>query len=125
VSTDDIDDLLDAGDPFDDPLWQRAADIAGALPRPADGYVTCPMAWLARVRQAVTSVDQLLVAQLLYRQCLIQRTRTVSLSNHDLKALGIGRNIKYRTLAYLKEVGAVTTEAGNGRAIRVTLSWFP
>jgi hypothetical protein len=119
------DGLLVEGDPFDDPAWQRAELMASAPPAPAQGYVTCPLAWLARVRLVVRSVDQLLVAQVLYRQCLMRRSQTVTLPNRELKAVGIGRYTKYRTLALLKEAGAVTFDAKNGQAIRVTLLWFP
>jgi hypothetical protein len=42
-----------------------------------------------------------------------------------LDKLGIGRNTKYRALATLKEAGAITIEAENGRAVRVTVHWFP
>jgi hypothetical protein len=112
-------------DPFDDPAWQRAELMVGAPPRPVKGYVTCPLEWLARMRSVVCSVDQLLVAQMLYRQCLMLRCCTVGLSNGELAKLRISRLTKYRTLAHLKEAGAITIEARNGRAVRVTLHWFP
>jgi hypothetical protein len=121
----DTNDLFDAGDPFDDPHWQVAANIASAPARPAKGYVTCPLSWLAKVRPLVASADQLLVLLLLYRQCLVRRVRTVPLSNGDLQELGIGRMTKYRTLHRLAEVGAIAIETRNGRATRVTLNWFP
>ena len=53
------------------------SDMDGALPRPAKGYVTVPLAWLIRVRREVHSVDQLLVAMVLYSRCLRYRRRTV------------------------------------------------
>jgi hypothetical protein len=112
-------------DPFDDPVWQRAEEMAGALPRPAKGYVACPLAWLGRVLPVVSSAEQLLVAQMLYRRCLILRCRTVTLPNGEWAKLKISRQTKYRTLAHLEEAGAVTREARNGRAVRVTLHWFP
>jgi hypothetical protein len=119
------DDPFDDGDPFDDPIWQQAAEMADALPRPARGYVTCPLAWLARVLPVVRTSDRLAVALLLYRRCLILRCRTVTLPNGELDKLGVGRNTKYRALATLKEAGAITIEAENGRAVRVTVHWFP
>jgi len=51
------DGLLVEGDPFDDPTWQQAEFMAGAPPAPAKGYITCPLAWLARVRLVVRSAD--------------------------------------------------------------------
>ena len=62
---------------------------------------------------------------MLYRRCLILRCRTVTLPNGELDKLGVGRNTKYRALATLKEAGAITIEAENGRAVRVTVHWFP
>jgi len=43
------------------------------------------------VRREARSVDQLLVMLVLYRQCLIRRSKTVSLSNTELRELGISR----------------------------------
>jgi hypothetical protein len=117
--------LLRRGDPFDDPLWQRAALAATAPPRPTKGHVVVPLAWLARVRSAVRSVDQLILLQLLYRRCLMNHSRTVSLPNGELDALGISRYAKYRALAWLKKAGVVAVGGKNGRAIDVTLLWFP
>src|SRR2546430_6222369 len=66
-------------DPFDDPVWQRAEEMAGALPRPAKGYVACPLAWLGRVLPVGFSAEQLFVAQMLYRRGPLTRRRSVPL----------------------------------------------
>ena len=118
-------DLFDDSDPFDDPAWQRMGDMAGALPRPRKGYITCPLTWLERVRPLVRSADQLLVLLVLYRRCLVQRRKTVDLPNGELTELGIGRMTKYRTLLLLEEAEAITIETRNDQSIRVTLHWFP
>jgi hypothetical protein len=121
--SDDV--LFDDGDPFDDPLWQQAELMADALPRPAEGYIKCPLAWLARVLPVVHAPEQLAVALLLYQRCLMLRCCTVTLPNGELKKLGVSRQTKYRTLAHLEEAGAVTVETCHGRATRVALHWFP
>ena len=59
-----------------DPLWQAAGVLANAPPRPAEGYVTVPLAWLGQVLPVVRTPDQLAVALLLYRECLVRRRRT-------------------------------------------------
>jgi hypothetical protein len=120
-----LDDLFqDSDDPFDDAPTLREM-LVGA-PRPAKDYVLCPFTWLARVRPLVRSADQLLVLLVLYRRCLVQRSKTVDLPNGELTELGIGRKTKYRTLRFLEEAGAVTVdERQNGRSLRVTLHWFP
>jgi hypothetical protein len=125
MGDDDLSDVFDDGDPFDDPLWKQAELMAEAPPRPAEGYVTCPLAWLARVLPILRTSDRFAVALLLYRRCLMRRSRTVDLPNGGLAKLGIGRMTKYRALLLLQEAGAVTIEARNGRSVRVTLHWFP
>jgi len=113
------------GDPFDAPEWQRAAEMAGAPPKPTKGYGVYSLAYLARVLPVLRASDRLAVALLLYRQCLMRGSKTVTLPNGELAKLGVGRDTKYRALRLLEEVGAVTIEARNGRSIRVTLHWFP
>jgi hypothetical protein len=101
------------------------SDMDGAPSRPANGYVTVPLAWLARVQCEAGSVHQFLVMLMLYRQCLMRRSKTVSLPNTELRSLGVSRYTKYRTLDELEEAGALTREPWNGRSVRVTLHWFP
>jgi hypothetical protein len=117
--------LFEDEDPFDHPLWRKTVLVAEAPPLPAKGYITCSLAWLARVLPFVRTAEQLVVVQLLYRECLVRSNKTVDLSNVALKAFGISRSTKYRTLNGLAEAGGITIEARNGRAVRVTLHWFP
>jgi hypothetical protein len=120
---DDVDGLSE--DLEDDPLWRQAELMANAPPRPTKGYVTCSLTWLARVLPVLRTSDRLAVALLIYRQCLLRRSKTVDLSNNLLAELGIGRDTKYRALTLLQEAGAVTIKTRNGRSVRVTLHWFP
>jgi hypothetical protein len=113
---------FEAGDPW---WWEQAELMADAPPRPPKGYITCSLAWLARILPILRTSDRLAVALVLYRQCLIRRSKTADLSNNEFTKLGIGRMTKYRALALLQEVGAVTIDAVNGRSVRVTLHWFP
>ena len=115
--------LFEDGDPFDDPCWREAGLVANT--RPTEGYVAVPLSWLVRVRPLVRSADQFLVLLLLYRRCLMSRSRTATLPNGELAAFGISRQTKYRLLAWLQSEGAATVEARNGRAVQVTLHWFP
>jgi hypothetical protein len=125
---DDPKSLIDPSfeDAESDPLWQQAALLVDT-PRPAKGYVTVPLPWLARVSSVVLTPTHLIVAQLLYCKCLRQRGQTtVTLSNVELKPFGISRYAKYRTLAWLRGVGMVAAEeTDHGRSGRVTLLWFP
>jgi hypothetical protein len=110
-----------------DPLWQAAELLAQAPPRPVSkGHGVYSLAWLARVMPVMRSADQLVVALLLYRECLLRRSNTVALSNGELRKLGISRQTKYRALGELREAGAaVIEETDKRRSARVTLLWFP
>jgi hypothetical protein len=118
--------FISEDDPFDDPLWQQALTMADAPPRPTKGYLTCSLYWLARVLPLVRSEVQLAVALLIYRKCLITRSRTVSLSNQEAQAIGISRYSKYRALIALREVGVVApADTENGKSAAATLLIFP
>jgi len=108
-----------------DPLWQRAGLMVGAPPRPPKGYVTVSLGYLARVMPMASTPGQLVVALMLYRECLVRRSNTVALTNGELRKLGISRQTKYRALRWLEGVGAVTAGSRNGRSTRITLLWFP
>ena len=100
--------------------------LADAPPRPVGkGHGVYSCAWLARVLPVVRTPDQLVVALLLYRECLLRRSNTVALPNGELRKLGISRQTKYRALNQLQESGAITIESRNGRSAQVTLHWFP
>ena len=114
------------GDVENDPLWQMAGLLADAPPQPAKGYVTFPLAWLERLLPMAPTTTHLAVAMLLYSKCLRQRRQTVALPNGELSRLGISRYAKYRALAWLRGAGIIAIEeTGSGRAVRVTLLWFP
>jgi hypothetical protein len=104
-----------------------AEELIGA-PRPRKGIVICSLDFCARIRRVVWTSTHLVIAMLIYSKCLERRGRTVSLSNRELRLLGISRYAKYRTLTWLQEVGVITIEETvNGQSTRVTLlpSWFP
>lgn len=110
-----------------DPLWQKAAPLADAPPRPVSkGHGVYSLPWLARVLPVVRSADQLVVALLLYRECLLRQSNSVALSNGEFRKLGISRQTKYRALDELRGAGAIAIkEADTRRSVRVTLLWFP
>jgi hypothetical protein len=113
-------------DAENDPLWQAAGLMVDAPPRPASkGHGVYSLPWLTRVLPVVRSVDQLAVALLLYRECLLHRSNTVALPNGELRNLGVSRQTKYRALDQLREAGAIAIGDRNGRSVGVTLLWFP
>jgi hypothetical protein len=121
----DVDGLFTDNDPLAERLWEEAGVMVGAPPRPAKGYVTVPLSWLARVLPAVRSVEQLVVLLLVYRQCLLRRSRTVELPNGQAAKVGLSRYGKYRALARLQEAEVVVVASRNGRSTQVTLREFP
>ena len=66
------------------PAVAAAGLLADAPPRPAKGYVTVPLAWLARVLPVVRSTGQFVVAMLLYRECLTAPQQHGRSSNGEL-----------------------------------------
>jgi hypothetical protein len=112
-------------DAEDHPLWRAAELMAEAPPRPAKGYITCSLAWAGRISPLLRSVEQFLILLIIYRRCLLARSRTVPLPSGELKALGIHPRTKSRSLAYFSEVGLVSVEVQNGRVPHVTLLDFP
>src|SRR5262245_58044554 len=106
-------DLFLEGDPFEDPEWQRVFMMEGAPPRPVRNYYTLSASFLLRVLPILRVSDRLVVAIVLYRKCLVRRSKTVDLSNDELSDFGIGRRTKYRALGQLQEAGAITTESTN------------
>ena len=112
-------------DPFADPLWRQAELMADAPPRPAKGYIICPLTWLGRVWPRVRSGRQLAVLMLIYRRCHWAHRRTVSLPNKDLAEIGIGRQGKYTALNALEQLELIKREPYDGKTTRVTLLAFP
>jgi hypothetical protein len=118
-----IKDLLQDGDPFDDPLW-KAAEKAARAPRRRrnETHIGCPMWWLAWVFPLARSSEQLVVALYLYRLRVVRRSKTITVSNRNLERdLGINRYTKYRALTKLEQAGVLTIEQRDGRAVKVTL----
>src|SRR5262245_42009327 len=110
-------------DPFDDPLW-KAADKAARRPRRhrSKAFIGCPMSWLKWVLPLCGSAEQLAVAQCLYRLRIVQRSKTIRVSNRELKeALGISRYSKYRLLTKLENAGVILIRKRDGRSVVVTL----
>jgi DNA-binding transcriptional ArsR family regulator len=117
-------DTLQHGDPFDDPLWKVAEKTARAKRRQKRNkvHVGCPMWWLKWALSRTRSAEQLALALYVYRQRIVQRGKTIRLSNAALeKDLGLSRYSKYRCLTQLEKAGMVTVERRDGRSVMVTL----
>jgi hypothetical protein len=114
-------DVVDEGDPLDDPAWKAASASADGFVRPRVGYIGFPEPWLEQVLPLVSSAQQLTVAMLIYRH--LRWDKPVPISNAEFDALGINRQVKYLVLAVLEQAGLIAVERPNGHAIRVKLLW--
>jgi hypothetical protein len=121
----EIDELFEEFDLESDPLWRAAGLMVGAPPQPAKGYAVCSLAWLQRVLSIVRSKDQLVIALLIYSECLRKRSDTVTVPSGILKALGISRWTKRRAFAELAEAGVLTVRTEGRKSARVVLLRFP
>jgi hypothetical protein len=82
-----------------------------------DRFIGCPIWWLRRVRPAVTKRDQLVVAIYLWRRRVVCGNReTFDVPNGELKAWGISRKIKYRTLDLLAAAGLIKVARHSAKA---------
>jgi len=111
---DGAEDLFEDGDSFDDPLWQDAAwvayEIAAGFRGVGPGWIGCSLAWLAWVLPRVETAKQLALVLWVYRKCARTRRQTVSLSNRELRFLGISRQAKYRILAHFERRRVLAVE---------------
>jgi hypothetical protein len=85
--------------------------VGAAKPRQAskaeDRLIGCPLWWLQCVRPAVKTRDQLIVAIYLWRRRIVCKSATFDVPNGELKALGVSRKIKSRTLDLLAAAGLI------------------
>jgi hypothetical protein len=73
-----------------------------------DRLIGCPVWWLQRVRPVVKTRDQLIVAIYLWRRRTVcGGGATFDVPNGELKALGVSRKIKSRTLDLLAAAGLI------------------
>ena len=95
-----------------DDLWIEGPDEIANTPtrrRPNAGrHIGCPLWWFTWVYSVVRGKGELAVALYLYRLRVVQRSRTVKVSNVPLAKLGIDRYVKYRTLKRLATAGVIT-----------------
>jgi hypothetical protein len=113
-------DLFTEGQP-DDLDVQKIRRRAARVSTDADRHIGCPLWWFALVYPAIRGKGELAVALYLYRLRVIQRSRTIKVSNERLSAeLGIDRFTKYRALRQLAAAGIVKVKRHNKRALEIT-----
>ena len=84
---------------------------------------TYSMDFLVMVSNAGLTANQLVVALLLHRKCVMQRKTVVSLSNKDIGRFNFSRWTKYRALERLKEIGMISVETEAGRSTAIRFLW--
>lgn len=84
-------------------------------------FIGCPVWWLQGVLPLSRSAFELVVALYIWRRHTVVGRRTFSVPNGELRALGVKRQVKYRTLAKLREAGLIVVRQGGGEAPVVTI----
>jgi hypothetical protein len=111
---DGVDDLADVGSA---PRRGRKTAPTEATAR----HIGCPLWWFRAVHPVVRGKNELVVAMFLYRQSVIQKSRTITVANVCLMdEMGVGRFAKYRAIKNLEDAGLVTVRRRNKKAVEVT-----
>jgi hypothetical protein len=114
-----VDDLADAASSR---VGRRAVRKASSRDtEDASRLIGCPLWWLKAMLPVVHSANELAVALYLYRQRVVQGSRTIKLTNIRLTAeLGINRFTKYRTIKKLETARLITVRRRNKKALEIT-----
>ena len=115
--TDDLDNIWVGGEADD------LADVPAGAVKPAkrDAFFGAPLWWIKRVAPLARGKSELLVAILLWRLRIVNKSRTVVLTNTRLLTdLGVGRSAKYRMLQQLEAAGLVRVARRGKASPRVT-----
>jgi hypothetical protein len=89
---------------------------------PFEGRIIgCPIWWLQRVLQTNPDGRELVVALYIWRRHVVTKRWTFDVSNGELKAIGVGRQAKYRAFTKLEGAGLITFECENREAPVVTI----
>jgi hypothetical protein len=112
-------------DPLDEPgkpppraKQSKRVRVAGP-----DRFIGCPF-WYFKLAVSISRTGhELAVALYIYRLRMVQRSRTVSVSNERLfTELGINRFTKYRALQKLADAGAIRIRRRNKRTLVVVFT---
>jgi hypothetical protein len=92
----------------------------------ASRHIGCPLSWFTLVFPVVRGKNELAVALCLYRLRMVQRSRTVTVSNVGLLAeLGIDRFAKYRALQRLAKAGIITIKRCGKSSLKIEFTRRP
>ena len=72
------------------------------------------------------SPEQLVLALLLYRRCVLCNSATIDVPGRDVEKLGLSRHTKRHRLYRFEQLGILRVqERQTGRAMRVTMLYWP
>jgi len=123
---DDLDNLWQTtgDDPLDDPVETTARKTGAKTKTQSADFIGFPLSWIKQILPHVQGECQLMAAQLMFRQWVLQgRRRTFTFPSRDLKRLGIDRATKAKMLARLEEAGLISVKQQHGHAPQVTRRW--
>ena len=104
-----------------DPLME---DAPAKPTRLKANFGTYSMDFLVEASNAGLTANQLVIALLLHRKCVMQRKTVVSLSNKDIARFNFSRWTKYRVLKRLREIGMISVVTETGRSTAVRFLWI-
>jgi phosphodiesterase/alkaline phosphatase D-like protein len=111
-------------DPLGDPVETMARKAGAKTKAQKADFVGYPLSWLKQILPYVQGECQVIAAQLMYRQWVLQRRpKTFTFPSRDLKWLGIDRAVKTRMLTRLEEAGLISVKQQHGHAPQVTPHW--
>jgi hypothetical protein len=115
-----------------DQLFQNGGDGLDGVAPPRRGpkvkaeddpsrFIGCPLWWFEAVYPIVRSKGELAVAMFLYRQRIVQGSKTITVTNVRLSAeIGVSRYIKYRAIKILEDAGLISVRRSNKKALELT-----
>jgi hypothetical protein len=111
-------------DLWDDDGTDDLADVAPARkasPVADARHIGCPLWWFNAVYPIMRGKGELAVALFLYRQRLVQGSRTITVTNVRLSSeIKVSRYTKYRAVKNLEDAGLVTVRRNNKKAVEIT-----
>jgi len=121
----DKEEMFEDGDPLNDPAWQGGGK-SKRRGQQKEPHIGCPIAWLRWVWPLMRSPEQLVLALLLYRRCVLCNSATIDVPGRDVEKLGLSRHTKRHRLYRFEQLGILCVqERQTGRAMRVTILYWP
>jgi hypothetical protein len=85
-----------------------------------DRHIGCPLWWFVAALTATRGAKEFAVAIYLWRLRVVSRSKTVEVSNAELRKLGIDRRTKYRAAHRLADAKLVRVKRRGNSSLEIT-----